>query len=47
LEIRQDLLLEESQQDFWARHIADGLKDLLVQPDLFVKRGVESSERHE
>lgn len=47
LEIRQDLLADEDQQDFWARHIADGLKDLLDTPELFVKRGADHNERHE
>ncbi len=44
LEIRQDLLLDEPQQALWAARVADGLEDLLKQPQLFVSRGIGHGE---
>lgn len=39
LEIRQDLVLDETQQTAWAERVAHGLGALLERPQLFVKRG--------
>lgn len=47
LEIRQDLLLDEQQQAAWAERVADGLRQLLERPQLFVRQGDGDGERRE
>ncbi len=47
LEIRQDLLLDNDAQALWAERVADGLRDLLKQPELFVKWGLLDGEDEE
>ncbi|MFK7887084.1 MAG: N-formylglutamate amidohydrolase [Gammaproteobacteria bacterium] len=44
LEIRQDLLLDKDAQVLWAERVAEGLRDLLKQPELFVKWGLLNGE---